>query len=70
VFDANEAAIIRRVAIAGVPLGLLPSADGKAIYVTLAASGKIARIDLDSFRVDADVDLGRVADGIGWAGPG
>lgn len=70
VFDADTAAIVERVPVAGVPLGMWPSADGKWMYLTLAASGAIARVDLATFAVDRELDVGQVADGIGWAGPG
>lgn len=70
VIDTAEPAVIRRVTVPGVPLGMWPSADGRFMYLTLAAGGKVARMDLQTFEIDHEVDVGRVADGIGWAGPG
>lgn len=66
--DAVEGGIQRRVPVEGVPLGMWPAADGKALYLTLAASGKVARLDLGTYTVTQAADVGRVADGIGWSG--
>lgn len=68
-FDANARTLVRRIPVEGVPLGMLPSPDGRSLYVTLAAAGRVARVDLGTFTIDGVADVGRVADGIGWAGP-
>jgi YVTN family beta-propeller protein len=68
VFDATTRAQRRSVPIEGVPLGMWPSSDWRHLYLTLAGSGEIARLDLATFEVATRASVGQVADGIGWAG--
>ena len=68
VFDATTRTQLRSVDIEGVPLGMWPSADSRSLYLTLAGSGEVARLDLATFEVTRRASVGQVADGIGWAG--
>lgn len=68
VFDAATRSQLRSVEIEGVPLGMWPSADSRHLFLTLAGSGEVARLDLETFAVAKRASVGQVADGIGWAG--
>lgn len=68
VFDAAARTLLKRVTIEGVVLGILPAPDNRHVHLTLAASGQVATLDLEDFTLVRKVDVGRIADGMGWAG--
>jgi len=70
IIDAAQRRIAKRLHIPGAVLGLLPAADSRTVYVTLAQSGQLAEVDLTAMSVARSADIGQVADGMGWAGPG
>jgi DNA-binding beta-propeller fold protein YncE len=58
--------VARRVDVANLPQEVLIRPDGKVAYVSCAASGKVAAIDLAQWSVKL-IDVGKFADGLGWA---
>jgi len=70
VIDAAQRQVVKRLHIPGAVLGLLPAADSRRVFLTLAQSGQLAQVDLTAMAVERIVDIGRVADGMAWAGPG
>ena len=49
------------------PQEVLIRPDGKVAYVSCAASGKVAAIDLSAWTVQKLIDAGKFADGLAWA---
>lgn len=67
VFDVAARKLAFEHVIEGVPLGMAPSADGKRVFVTLAAAGGVGEVEIATGRLLRRADLGSVSDGIGLA---
>jgi YVTN family beta-propeller protein len=51
VFDAASHELLKRVKVGGTPRGLVPSPDGKCLYIACFGNGAIARLDLGDYRL-------------------
>lgn len=67
VFDVATRTQRHAHAIAGVPLGILPSSDPARVLLTLVEAGDVAEVDVATGKVLRRVALGKVADGIALA---
>lgn len=67
VFDvaARRQAFVHR--IEGLPLGMAPTADGKRVFVTLAAAGAVGEVEIETGKLLRRAELGGVSDGIALA---
>jgi len=53
VFDAATHELLRRVKVGGTPRGLVPSPDGKCLYIACFGNGAIFRLDLGDYRLSS-----------------
>ena len=49
------------------PNEILPSPDGKVVYVSMPKGNQVAVIDLSQWKVQSLIDAGKYADGLAWA---
>jgi DNA-binding beta-propeller fold protein YncE len=59
--------VARNIEVSTSPQEILIRPDGKVAYVSCAASGKVAAIDLEQWNVQKLIDAGKFADGLAWA---
>lgn len=67
VFDAAARKQVFAHRIEGVPLGMAPTADGRRVFVTLAAAGAVGEVEIATGKLLRPVDLGGVSDGVALA---
>jgi YVTN family beta-propeller protein len=68
VIDLGTMKVAHTVEVAGGGTGeILMRPDGKAAYVSCPVDGKVAEIDLTTWKVARFIDAGRHADGLAWA---
>lgn len=67
VFDSASAEVVKKIATAAGPSGILLTPDGKRLFVACAAAGKVQAIDLATWRVTGEVKTGNEPDGMAWA---
>lgn len=67
VVDLQSMQVARRIDVAESPQEVLIRPDGKVAYVSCAAAGKVAAIDLAQWKVQSLIAAGKFADGLGWA---
>ncbi|MEA2342488.1 MAG: hypothetical protein QOF63_657 [Thermoanaerobaculia bacterium] len=67
VYDAATKEIIKSVAMAEGPSGILMAPDGKHAFVACAGAKKVALVDTASFSVVHEIETGNVPDGLGYA---
>lgn len=65
--DLATMKLVRTVAVPRAPQAVLVRPDGKVAYASCDASGKVAVIDLQEWKVTALIESGKMADGMAWA---
>lgn len=67
VYDAATKEMIKSMAMAEGPSGILMAPDGKRAFVACAAAKKVQVIELTSFSVTHEIETGNVPDGLAYA---
>lgn len=67
VFDAVSGNVVKKIATAAGPSGILIVPDGKRVLVACANAGKVQVIDLATWAVIGEVETGNEPDGMAWA---
>jgi len=67
VVDLSTMKVVRSISVPSAPQEILMRPDGKVAYVSCNVSGKVAAIDLAQWKVQDVIDVGKGADGLGWA---
>jgi YVTN family beta-propeller protein len=67
VFDAVSGNVVKKIAAAAGPSGILIVPDGKRVFVACANAGKVQVIDLATWAVIGEVETGNEPDGMAWA---
>ncbi len=67
VIDLSTFTLATTISTPDSPQEVLVRPDGRVAYVSCDIPGKVAAIDLAGWRLDAVIDAGRYADGLGWA---
>jgi DNA-binding beta-propeller fold protein YncE len=67
VFDIANRKLAHTHRIAGIPLGMVPTADSRRVYSTLVEAGALAEIEIETGKVLRRVELGAVSDGMALA---
>lgn len=68
VYDAATKQEIKRIKVAGAPVGFALSPDEKRVFVSLVGAAKAALVDLETGSVVGSVAVGIAPDGIVWIG--
>ena len=68
VYDANTKAEIKRIKIAGAPVGFALSPNEKRAFVSLVGAAKAALVDIETGEILGSVKTGVHPDGIVWLG--
>lgn len=58
VIDPDKHLVVRRIKVPGIPRGLALSADGRYLYAGIYSSGRIVKIDTDTFSIVKTINLG------------
>ncbi len=69
VYDAATKEMIKSVAMAEGPSGILMSPDGKSAFVACAGAKKVQVMELASFSITHEIETGNVPDGLAYARP-
>ncbi|MCA9050478.1 MAG: c-type cytochrome, partial [Planctomycetaceae bacterium] len=64
ILDANSGQVVRRIAVFDEPYGVVSSADGKYLYVTLEYPGQVVKISTENGRVEEEWNVGKMLRGI------
>ena len=64
ILNGETGAVMHRIDVYDEPYGIVSSADGKHLFVTLEYPGQVVRIDTSTWTVDATWDVGRMLRGI------
>ena len=67
VIDLAAMRVARTVAVAAAPQEILIRPDGQVAYVSCETAAQVAAIDLTQWKVEKLIDVGKGADGLGWA---
>jgi DNA-binding beta-propeller fold protein YncE len=67
VVDLASKQVVRSVAVVKSPREILIRPDGKVAYVSCPRSGQVAAVDLNAWKVEKLIGVGKAADGLGWA---
>ena len=67
VFDAVTKELIKTIATAAGPEGMLLTADGKRLFVACSAAGKVQAYDTTTWTVTAEAEPGNDPDGMAYA---
>ena len=65
--DLAAMRVARTVAVAAAPQEILIRPDGQVAYVSCETAAQVAAIDLTQWKVEKLIDVGKGADGLGWA---
>jgi DNA-binding beta-propeller fold protein YncE len=68
VVDLKTMQVARSVAVCNYPQEVAVRPDGKTAYVSCTKGGQVAEVDLGSWKTTREIDAGKAADGIAWAG--
>lgn len=64
VCDAGSGELLHQIDVFDEPYGIVSSADGKSLFVTLEYPGRVIRIDTSSWTIDAEWQIGKMLRGI------
>jgi YVTN family beta-propeller protein len=67
VYDAATKEMIKAVAMAGEPSGILMSPDGKSAFVACAGAKKVQVMELTTFSITHEIETGNVPDGLAYS---
>jgi DNA-binding beta-propeller fold protein YncE len=68
VVDLKTMQVARSVAVCNYPQEVAMRPDGKTAYVSCTKGGQVAEVDLGAWKTTREIDAGKAADGIAWAG--
>jgi DNA-binding beta-propeller fold protein YncE len=68
VVDLKTMQVARSVAVCTYPQEVAVRPDGKTAYVSCTKGGQVAEVDLGAWKTTREIDAGKAADGIAWAG--
>ena len=66
-FDAATGDVVRKIATAAGPSGILFTRDGKRLYVACAAAAKVQAIDTATWTITSEAETGNEPDGMAYA---
>lgn len=66
IFDARTGEVVRKVATAAGPAGILFSPDGRRLFVSCADAGKVQAIDTVRWTVTGEIETGAEPDGLAY----
>jgi DNA-binding beta-propeller fold protein YncE len=67
VVDLSAMRVANAIKVPATPQEILMSPDGTVAYVSCNTSGKVAAVDLKSWKLAKVIDAGPGADGLAWA---
>ena len=65
--DLTTMTVVRTLNVPKAPQEVLVRPDGAVAYVSCDASGQVAVIDVDNWRLERLIAVGPVDDGLAWA---
>jgi YVTN family beta-propeller protein len=68
VVDLKTMQVARSIAVCNYPQEVVARPDGKTAYVSCTKGGQVAEVDLGAWKTTREIDAGKNADGIAWAG--
>ncbi len=68
VVDLKSMKVVRQVAVGKYPQEIVVRPDDKVAYVSCMNEGKVAAVNLETWKMDELIAAGRDADGLAWAG--
>jgi YVTN family beta-propeller protein len=66
VFDTASGKLVKTIATAAGPSGILIAPDGKRAFIACANAGKVQVIDLETLTITGTVATGNQPDGMAW----
>lgn len=67
VVDLDKKQVVQRIEMPRAPQAIVIRPDGAVAYVSCNASAKVAVVDLKEWKVTAQIEVGKNADGLAWA---
>jgi DNA-binding beta-propeller fold protein YncE len=65
--DLKTMKMVRQVAVGKYPQEVVVRPDGKVAYVSCMNEGKVAAVNLETWKTDQLITAGKGADGLAWA---